>query len=239
MNTIMKKLEFNSMTKSQVRFTGFLYLLVIICAGFSQGYVRANLVVAGNGAATAANILSNEGLFRIGLVADLIAFLLDAVISVLFYRMLKPYGQSLALVSSSLRLLAHPAIGTLNLLNHYMALHVLGEAGFMQAFEPALLEALSLFFMDAHRYGYLLAGGFFGIHCLLLGVLLIRSGLIPRVFGFMMMIAGIGYLMETFGDFLFPGNEHWLAWVVGLSAALGEVELTLYMLIKGVKKTSH
>jgi hypothetical protein len=45
--------------------------------------------------------------------------------------------------------------------------------------------------------------------------------------------------METFGDFLFPGNEHWLAWVVGLSAALGEVELTLYMLIKGVKKTSH
>jgi hypothetical protein len=50
-----------------------------------------------------------------------------------------------------------------------------------------------------------------------------------------MIVAAVGYLMETFGDLLFPGNEVWLAWVVGLSAALGEVELALYMVIKGTK----
>lgn len=139
------------------------------------------------------------------------------------------------MIASSLRLLAHPAIGALNLLNHYLAFHVLSGADFLESFNIGQLETLSLLFMDAHRYGYLIAGGFFGVHCFLLGILLHRSKLIPRFFAWMMLIAGIGYLMETFGDFLYPGNEAWLAWVVGLCAALGEVELALVMLIKGIK----
>ena len=53
----------------------------------------------------------------------------------------------------------------------------------------------------------------------------------------MMIVAAIGYLMETFGNFIYPGNEEMLAWVVGLAAALGEVELTLYVLIKGIRKS--
>ena len=69
-----------------IRFTGFLYLLVIICAGFSQGYVRQTLILADDAAATAENILNNKGLFQLGLSTDLIAFLLDAVISILLYQ---------------------------------------------------------------------------------------------------------------------------------------------------------
>ncbi len=229
----MKNSESALMARSDVRLIGLLYLMVIVCAGFSQGYVRANLVAPGDALTTATNILSNLDLFRLGLAADLIAFILDAVISVMFYQMLKPFGKTVAMISSALRLLAHPAIAAVNLLNHYMAYHVLSGADFLTAFDPAQLESLSLMFMDAHRYGYLIAGGLFGVHCFFLGLLLIRSKMVPSFFGFMMMVAAAGYLMETFGDFLFPGNEVWLAWVVGLSAALGEVELALYMLIKG------
>ncbi|MEQ9230737.1 MAG: DUF4386 domain-containing protein [Cyclobacteriaceae bacterium] len=233
----MKNLEMNLMSKSSVRFTGLLYLLVIICAGFSQGYVRGNLYIPGDTMATATNILENEGLFRLGLASDLLAFILDAVISILFYQMLKPFGKTLALVSSGLRLIAHPAIGALNLLNHYMAYHVLGGGDFLAGFDAAQIESMSLLFMDAHRYGYLIAGGFFGVHCALLGVLLVRSDMIPKFFGWFMVVASVGYLMETFGDFLYPGNEEILAWIVGLSAALGEVGLTFYLLIIGVKKS--
>jgi hypothetical protein len=225
------------MAKRQARFIGFLYLLVIILAGFSQGYVRGSLVVPNDAVATANNILAAEGLFRLGLVTDLIAFLIDAVISVLFYRWLKPFGKTLALVSSALRLLAHPAIGTLNLLNHYLAIQVLSGATYLSTFEPSQLQSLSLFFMDAHRSGYLIAGAFFGVHCFLLGLLLYRSGMIPKVFGLLMLLAAGGYLMETFGDFLFPGNESRLALVVGFSAAVGEVGLTLYLLIVGTKRS--
>ncbi|MEQ8338099.1 MAG: DUF4386 domain-containing protein [Cyclobacteriaceae bacterium] len=223
--------------KKDFRITGLMYLLVIICAGFSQGYVRGTLVIPGDAAATALNITSNEGLFRLGLVTDLIAFLLDAAISVMFYQLLKPAGKTLALISSAFRLLAHPAIGALNLLNHYMAVHVLSGAEFLSSFDQAQLQTISLIFMDAHKYGYLLAGGFFAVNCLLLGVSIFKSGMIPRVFGILMALAAMGYFMETFGDFLFPGNEDWLALVVGFSAAVGEVGLTLYLLIIGAKKS--
>ena len=75
------------------------------------------------------------------------------------------------MISSALRLLAHPAIGALNLLNHFMAFQVLGGGEFLNSFDPSQLESLSLLFMDSHRYGYLIAGGFFGFHCFLLGIL--------------------------------------------------------------------
>lgn len=224
---------------NEARLIGVLYLLVIICAGFSQGYVRANLVVFGDAVTTAENILNNQGLFRLGFVSDIIAFLIDAVISVLLYQLFKPVGKTLAMVSSAFRLLAHPAIGSLNLLNHFMALEILGGPDLMSVFTLEQTQAMALQLMNAHRIGYLIAGAFFGIHCLLLGIQVFKSPLIPRVFGIMMIGAAAGYVMESFGDFLFPGNEEWLAWMVGLSAALGEVGLTFYLLMKGVRKSEN
>ena len=234
---MMTKNNQTRMSIASVRLTGLLYLLVIICAGFSQGYVRGTLVVSGDALATANNILNNEALFRLGLTTDVIAFLVDAIISVMFYQIFRPYGKTLALVSSALRLLAHPAIASLNLLNHYMALQVTGGAEFMSVFSEAQLQSLSLMFMEAHRYGYLIAGVFFGLHCLLLGIQIHRSNVVPRIFGILMIGAALGYLMESFGDFNFPGNEAWLALVVGMTAALGEVSLTFFMLIKGVTRS--
>jgi len=233
----MKHQESKLPTKKLTRIIGVLYLLVIICAGFSQGYVRGTLVVPGDAGTTVQNILSNEGLFRLGLVTDLIAFLLDAVISILFYQLLKWVNKTVAMVAAAFRLLAHPAIASLNLLNHVMALEVLDGADFLTAFSPEQLHSTSLLFMNAHRVGYLIAGAFFGIHCLLLGLLIYQSKMIPKVFGVLMIVAALGYLMESFGVFLFPGNEAWLALVVGFSAAVGEVGLTFYLLIKGLKKS--
>lgn len=222
------------MSKNQVRISGFVYLAVIICAGFSQGYVRGTLVVAGDAVATANNIMQNVGLFRLGLATDLIAFLLDAVISVMLYQMFKPFNKNLAMISSALRLIAHPAIGSMNLLNHFLALHVLGNAALLNSVDHIQLQSMSMLFMDAHRNGYLIAGAFFGFHCYLLGVLIYKSNIFPTIFGGFMIGAAIGYLLETFVNFNLPGYEDWTALIVGIAAVLGEVSLTLYMMIKGV-----
>lgn len=213
--------------RNKTRLTGILYLLVIICAGFSQGYVRGSLVVFGDAAETIENISSALGLFRVGLATDLVAFLLDVAISVLLYQLLKSVNQTLAMISSAFRLIAHPAIGSLNLLNHYMVLEVLG--GNM---DPSQQEIWTMLFLQAHNYGYLLAGAFFGVHCFFLGILLYRSHLFPSVFGILMMVASFGYLLESFGDFLFPGNEYLLANLVGLTAGVAEVSFTIYLLVK-------
>ncbi len=223
------------MTKNTFRLTGFLYLLVIICAGLSQGYVRGTLIIPGDAAATAENILANQGLFRMGITLDLTAFIIDAIISVLLYQIFKPVGKTLALVSSSLRLIAHPAIGSLNLLNHYLAIHVLNDPSLATSFDPAQIESLGLLFTQAHQYGYLIAGGFFGLHMGLLGIQIIKSTSIPSLFGWFLIGSAAGYLIETFGNFMFPGHEAITALIVGTTAAIGEVAFTFYLMIKGRK----
>ncbi|MCB0668736.1 MAG: DUF4386 domain-containing protein [Saprospiraceae bacterium] len=217
----------------QARITGLMYVLVIIFAGFSQGYVRGTLLVSDDAIATANNILSSEGLFRIGFTTDLLAFLLDAAISVMFYQMFKSYNKTMALLTAAFRLLAHPAIASINLLNHYMALEILSSDS-MVSFDSAQKEVISLFLMHAHHVGYLIAGAFFAVHCFLLGILIYKSRMVPALIGVLMAIAGCAYFMESFGDFLFPGNEDWLALLVGIAAALGEITLAFYLLIKGI-----
>jgi len=140
------------------------------------------------------------------------------------------------MVSAALRLIAHPAIGSLNLLNHYLAYHILGDAEFLTVFDEAQRQSFSLLFMDAHRSGYLIAGGFFGLHCLLLGFSIYKSNTIPHLFGGLLIGSGIGYLVETFGNFSLPGYEEYTALIVGVAAAIGELSFTFYSLIKGKKQ---
>ena len=227
----------NNKLKNKARLTGILYLLVILLAGFSQGYVRGTIFIPDDPQVTLTNIISSEVLFRLGLISDLLAFMIDAVISILLYQLLKSVNKTIAAIASVFRLLAHPAIGSLNLLNHYMALETASRSGLMSSLGIEQQEAWTMLFMNAHNAGYLLAGAFFGIHCLLLGILLYRSVLFPKVFGILMVLAAGGYMLETFGNFIFPGYQFVLANIVGFSAAIGEVSFTLYLLVKGTRKT--
>jgi len=232
----MKTIKEQFMSMKQIRFIGLLYLLVILLAGFSQGYVRGSIFIPGDSAETASRILENDSLFRIGIVTDLLAFMIDAIISVLLYQLFKPVDKNLSMVMASFRLIAHPAIASMNLINHYLAYKILNSNAIMSTYNPEQLESLSTLFLNAHSYGYMIAGAFFGIHCLLFGILIFKSNIFPKIFGGFMIGAAAGYLLETFGNFSVPGYEASTALIVGVSAALGEVSLTFYMLIKGAKK---
>ncbi|MBN2011420.1 DUF4386 domain-containing protein [candidate division KSB1 bacterium] len=224
-----------NITKKMARVAGILYLVIIICAGFSQGYVRSSLIMPDSAAATAANIAASEGLFRIGFVSDLIAFMSDLIVAALFYILLKPVNQTLALAAAWLRLLAHPAIATVNLLNHFVALKLLNGADYLAVFSADQLHALVLLFLNMHMIGYLIAGAFFGVHLLLLGYLLFKSDLFPGILGVLIAVAAAGYLIESFGNFLYPEHKAAYALIVAIPAVIGEVTLTLWLLIKGVK----
>jgi len=218
------------------RITGVLYLIVIFCAGFAQGIARESVFVAGDAIATANNILANSALFRWGLATDLIAFTTDIAISVLLYMLLKSVNKRLALMMACFRLIAHPGVATANLLNHAAALKVLESDGLTSQFSQLQLSELSLFFMEAHHLGYILAGAAFGIHCFLLGYLLMKSGYFPTLLGILMIGASLGYLIESFGFILYPEHKVIFGWIVGLLAALGEVTLAIWLLTKGVKQ---
>jgi hypothetical protein len=155
-------------------------------------------------------------------------------VSVLLYVLLAPVDRTLSLIAAGFRLVAHPAIASLNLLHHVAALQLLGGADYLTVFDPAQLQALALFFLDLHGWGYLIAGAFFGLHCFLLGVLLFKSGFFPKALGILMVIAAVGYLTESFGNILFPAYEGLFIWVVAVPAVVAELSLGLWLLIKGV-----
>jgi len=217
------------------RITGLLYLIVIFCAGFAQGVARESVFVAGDAIATANNILANSILFKWGLVTDLIAFSTDIAISILLYMLLKSVNKPLALMMACFRLIAHPGIATVNLLNHAAALNVLESGGLASQFSQVQLSEWALFFMEAHHLGYLLAGVAFGIHCFLLGYLLMKSNHFPTILGILMIGASFGYLIESFGFILIPEYKVIFGWIVGVSAALGEVTFAIWILVKGTK----
>lgn len=216
------------------RVAGLLYLVIIVGAGFAEGYVRSGVLVPGDAAATAANLRAAEGLFRLGLAADLVAFLSDAAVAVLLYVLLRPVSRTVSLLAAGFRLVAHPAIGGINLLNHLAPALLLGDAGYRAALGPGAIEALALFFLEAHGYGYLIAGAFFGVSLLLLGWLVFRAGYLPAALGVLLALAGAGYLVESFGVVLYPAGEAFFTWIVTVPAVLGEVGLALWLLVKGV-----
>jgi len=223
--------------RTLARVAGWLYLVIIVGAGFAQGYVRGTLFVPGDAAATAANILGSEGLFRLGLVADLVAFMADAAVAVLLGVLLLPVSRTVSLLAAAFRLIAHPAIGAMNLLNHYGALAFLDGSGSLSAFGPAEREGLALWALEAHRHGYLIAGAFFGVHLALLGWLLFRSELFPRALGVLVAVAAVGYLTETLTYFLVPAWAPFGASLVVVTASVAELSLCLYLIVKGVRTT--
>lgn len=222
-------------TRRLAGLAGLLYVLIFVTAGFSEGVVRAALVVPGDAAATAANIVASEGLFRLSIASDLVAFSADAVVAVLLYVLLRPVSRTLATVAAALRLVAHPAIASLNLLTQVAALQLLSDAAYLTAFDTAQREALALLLLSLHEYGYLIAGVFFGLHLLVLGYLLSRSVLFPTVLGGLVVLAGFGYLTESFVFFLLPAYESVASAVVLVTAVLGEMVLALYLLVRGVR----
>jgi hypothetical protein len=223
--------KMNSIKKT-ARLAGLLYLIIAIAAPFSFFYVRATIIVPGDATATASNIMASEWLFRLGIVSDSVVFLSEIVLVVLLYVLLKPVSKTFSLVAAFARL-AMTVMQGINLLNYFFVLLLLSGAGYLTVFEPEQLHALALLFLNAYEYVALIWGTFFGLHTFVLGYLVYKSGYFPRILGVLLVFASIGYLTDSFGNFLLPQYEEIFASIV-VVLAVGELLFTLWLLIRGV-----
>lgn len=213
------------------RLVGILTLVIVFIAPFSMIYVPSTLIVAGDAAATAQNILTSEGLFRLGIASDALVFLIEIALTVLIYALLKPAGKTLSLIAAFARLAMTVAQG-LNLLNLFFVLLLLGGASYLTVFTPDQLQALALLFLNAHDYVVVIWGLFFGLHLLVLSYLVYRSGYIHQAVGFALFAAALCYLIPHFGSLLAPQYQATFKTITGFSAI--EIIFPLWLLIKGV-----
>jgi hypothetical protein len=211
---------------------GFLYLIYIVITIIADVVCRSNLIVFGDAAATARNIMASEWQFRIGITGDLISAVFFLLAAWALYVLLKPVNKDLALLFLLLNV-GGVAVYSINLLNQFAAVLLLSGADTLKVFQADQLQSLAMFFLDLHHNGYWIAQIFFGAWLFPLGYLVFKSGFLPRILGVVMMIHCVGWLMTTLQFFLFPGFEiiTYLTYPLGFISEFG---LTLWLLIKGV-----
>src|SRR5450759_4793189 len=211
----------------KARIAGVFYLLEMLTGAFAIIFVGGRLFVFGDAAATATNILAHESLFQLGFAANLIQFACYVAVTGLFYDLFKPVNKSLSLLAAFFSLVGC-AIGAVSCLFEFAPLTVLGGAQYLNVFKVEQLQALALMFLKLYGQCFNMSFVFFGFYCLLIGYLIFRSSFLPRILGAGMAFAGLGWL-----TFLSPALAHHLVPYI-LAAGIGEVSLTLWLLVAGV-----
>jgi hypothetical protein len=220
--------------KNTARLAGFLVLLIAILSPFSILYLPSTLMVPGNAATTASNVMASEGLFRLGIFVDSVVVLLEIVVIAMLYVLLRPVNRTLALVAAFARLAMTVVMGV-NVFNSLGVLLLLGDAEYLNVFEPDQLHALVLLFLNLHESGIYIWQVFFAFHWVAVGYLVFKSGYFPRILGILLIVTCLGYMMDSFG-ILYPSSEaiSTVSPVVLAVGVIGELSFTLWLLIKGV-----
>lgn len=219
--------------QSYARIAGLLYLVIIVTGISSEVFIRSSLIVQGNAAATVINLLNDQDLFRLGFISDVIMIICDVAIAVLFYVLLKPVSNTLALMAAAFRL-TQAAVLAFNLLNYYAALLLLSGTEFSVAFNPDQLNSIVMLFLTLHAHGYDLGLIFFAFSSTILGYLLLRADYFPTVLGYGLIAAAIVYLAGSVMRFIFPEYLSMLQplYVIPL---LAELSFCVWLLVKGVR----
>jgi hypothetical protein len=213
------------------RIAGSLYLLIILFGMSSELFVRSSLIVAGDAAATAGNILAAPGLFRLGFLFDVAMLLCDVAIAVVFYLLLRGVGQGLAMTAAALRLIQAALIGA-GLLCYYAALLMLQSDGYGASLSGDASQSVAMLLLQMHAHGYDLGLFFFGLSCILLGVLVVRAPRYPGMIGYGLMAAGAVYGVGSFTRFVFPQSVS-LVQPLYLVPLVVELAFALWLLLKG------
>jgi hypothetical protein len=209
------------------RIAGALYLLV-----FALGAValqRVPLIVRADAAATAANILAAEPLYRLSVVASLLASLCYVGVALCLYELFRPVSRPVSLLAAFFAL-AGCVVGAAVSFTLLAPLLLLGGGTNLTAFSSEQLQALALLFARLYAQGESVGFLFFACYCLALGYLAARSAFLPRLLGVLLLVAGLGWLASSLAGLL--GTAPFLP--APAAAALGQVPLTLWLLARGV-----
>jgi hypothetical protein len=213
----------------QARLAAVFYLIGGLTFQFAEGFVRGKLVVHGDAAATANNILTHETLFRLGFAAELIETVTFIAVTLLFYNLFSPVNRSLSLLAAFFSLVAC-TIQAISCLFSLATLDLLGGTPYLSGFKVEHLQAVALLSLVLRAQTFNIGMVLFGIYNMLLGYLIFKSKFLPRVLGVFLAFAGLTYqafLSPPLADHLFP-------YLLAPAGALGELSLVFWLLVFAV-----
>ncbi len=220
--------------KKTARFAGLLYLLASLPAPLGVLYVPSKLIVSGDATATANHLRASEALLRLGIASELFSSVAFIFVALALYWLFKRVNEKQALAMAILILMSVP-ISLVNVLNDVAALLAVDGANFQRVFNQDQLDALAYLFLRLHLDGFMIAGIFWGLWLFPFGLLVIRSGFIPRFLGVLLFVAGCGYLAGSVSGLIFPAYRHFVHQFADVLMA-GELPIIFWLLIWGAKE---
>lgn len=226
----------NSLNKI-ARLAGLGYLVIFISGIFANFFVLESLVVWDDAKTTVENIMENKTQFRIGILSFLIMVIFDVLLVWALYVLFEPVNKNISLLAAWLRLVNATIFGVA--LYHLDGiLRLLSNTEYLAIFDASQLQGQVMTFLHAFNSTWLIGLVFFGLHLSFLGYLIIKSSFISSIIGVLLIIASIGYLADSFANFLLPNYPEYkdiFLLIVAVPGIIGELSLTLWLLIKGIK----
>jgi hypothetical protein len=198
---------------------GLALALIAVIASVGNFIALEPLITPGDAAKTAEDILNSEAQFRWGIAALIVAAVLDIIVAAALLALFEPVSRNVSMLAAFFRV-AYTAVFLVAIIQLVVAVGLLGD--------PA--EAMQA--IDAYSTIWLVSLIFFGVHLLLIGYLAYRSGFMAKVFGILLVVAGLGYVADGFVTVLVPGPSVG----IGQFTFVGEVALMFWLLIRGTRK---
>lgn len=211
------------------------YVVIFVLAIFGNFVVLEGIVETGDAAATAANIVESEGVFRAGLVAFTVVFVVDVVVAWALYVLFRSLNRELSLLTAWFRLVYTVLLGVA-LIFFFVALQLLSGADFMTAFDSGQVDAHVLLALDAFDYAWLIGLVCFGVHLILVGYLIVRSEWTTGALGYVLMLAGVAYIIDTLARAIlsdYTDVENLFLAIVAVPSVIGELWFTIWLLLRG------
>jgi len=227
----MVKMDF---FRNNARMAGVFYLIFILTTVLAS-YIRSTIIVSGDAAATANNIMGSELFFRIGFVTELVSAVFFLLAAWALYVLLKPVNKNLALLFLLLNL-GGVAVECINALNLFAAIQLLSGANYLNVFQTGQLQAMAMSYLNLYTSGFIIAQIFFSAWLLPLGYLVYKSRFLPKFLGLLLILDFFGNMSWFLQGFLLPDYKI-LAYPGNAISLIAEISLTAWLLIMAVKDT--
>lgn len=217
------------------RVAGTFYFIVVLAGIFSLLYVPSKLIVWNDAAITFNNIIANETLFRLGVVAEIICYTAFLFLPLVLYKLLSPVNKPVAVSMVTLAVVSVP-LSLLNLNHKINVLTLISKADYLNVFSASELHTQVMLSLAYYNNGIESVTVFWGLWLLPFGYLVFKSGFLPKIFGVFLMAGCFGYLTNFVGDFLFQSySDLGISTFVSLPGTIGEIGICLWLVIIGMK----
>jgi hypothetical protein len=214
--------------RAKARLGGILFLVTIIGGVFAQAFLADRLIVAGDAAATARNIVANQSMVRAAFAIFMIEMACQVGTTAVFYDLLMPVDRSLARTAAAFGYVGS-GIKILSRLFFYAPLYLLGGSSYLSAFNQGQLEAMASLFIRVNSLGAGTACIFLGVSTVMVGFLMLRASFFPKILGVLGVVGGAGWLA-----YLYPPLASVLFLPIALVALVGCAVTIGWLLIRGV-----